>query len=115
MGIYFKMAKMEILETKKLLSEKNRLKNGDFTCFPGKFPIFCVITLPPGLFYFTLFSKTRFLGLRIKMRVKLLNLHEKYACLLIQTKKFATQAFHIRWKYLKFFELSASLKFRGVF
>ena len=47
-GGYIKTAETEILEMKIFLSEQNHLKNGDFTHFPGKFPVFCVLTLPPG-------------------------------------------------------------------
>ena len=39
---------MQKRKTEKFLSAKNSPKNGDFTRFPGKFPVFAVLIYPPG-------------------------------------------------------------------
>ena len=48
-GRYFTTKKTAGFLTEIFLSDKIVQKNRDFTRFPGKFPVFCVLTLPPGL------------------------------------------------------------------
>ena len=59
--------KMKIFLSDKIVrfSKKNSPKNVDLTSFPRKFPVFCVLTLPPGVCVMTQ-KMGKFLGKQVK-------------------------------------------------